>query len=139
MMSVEEFEETYGNLQTQYNEWRRKIDQYNKEERNHDSGHTVPYFTECVFGEARENFSQYCDLPEIIPVDVMFSYENNYTDEQEEYYEIYLCPENPTENGKYYGKTPILEQAQSVGENGKRNGLSLFIKKICSDGNRIYL
>lgn len=79
-MSVEEFEETYGNLQTQYNEWRRKTDEYNKEERSHDSGHSVPYFTECVFGEAREDFSQYCDLPETIPVDVMFNYENNYSD-----------------------------------------------------------
>lgn len=30
------------------------------------------------------------------------------------YYEIYVCPRHPTENGTYYGKTPILEQAETV-------------------------
>lgn len=33
-------------------------------------------------------------------------------------YEIYECPENPTEYGKYIGSTPILEQAQVVAETG---------------------
>ena len=30
------------------------------------------------------------------------------------YYEIYECPQCPTDNGKYFGKTPILEQAETV-------------------------
>lgn len=54
------------------------------------------------------------------------------------YYEIYICPECPTENGKYYGKTPILEQAQTIIKKGKENGLELFIKAVCSDGIKRY-
>lgn len=51
-------------------------------------------------------------------------------------YEIYTCPKNPTEEGVYYGKTPILEQAQSIIKNAKGN---LFIKAVCSDGKKRYL
>jgi len=31
-------------------------------------------------------------------------------------YEIYECPKSPTENGTYYGKTPIAEQVRGIVE-----------------------
>lgn len=55
------------------------------------------------------------------------------------YYEIYICPVSPTDNGKYYGRTPILEQAQTIVKKGKENGIDLFIKAVCSDGKKRYL
>lgn len=55
------------------------------------------------------------------------------------FYEIYICPTVPTANGVYYGKTPILEQAQEVMKLAKENGQSLLIKAVCSDGKRRYL
>lgn len=38
------------------------------------------------------------------------------------YYEIYECPQCPTDNGKYFGKTPILGQAETVVRNAKERG-----------------
>lgn len=55
------------------------------------------------------------------------------------YYEIYVCPRHPTENGTYYGKTPILEQAETVVKRAKEKGQMLFIKAVCSDGKESYL
>ena len=55
------------------------------------------------------------------------------------YYEIYECPQYPTENGKYYGKTPVLEQAEIVVRNAKERGQMLFIKAVCSDGKKRYM
>lgn len=55
------------------------------------------------------------------------------------YYEIYECPQCPTENGKYYGKTPVLEQAKAAVRNAKRDGRELFLKAVCSDGKKRYL
>lgn len=55
------------------------------------------------------------------------------------YYEIYESPQNPTDSGKYYGKTPVLEQAETVVRNAKERGQMLFIKAVCSDGKRRYM
>lgn len=55
------------------------------------------------------------------------------------YYEIYVCPQKPTENGRYYGKTPVLEQAETVVRKAKESGTMLFIKAVCSDGMKRYL
>lgn len=54
-------------------------------------------------------------------------------------YEIYTCPQRPTDSGKYYGKTPVLEQAETVVRLAKENGQMLFIKAACSDGKKRYL
>ena len=55
------------------------------------------------------------------------------------YYEIYICPEKPTEYGKYYGKTPLLVQARGVVETARRGGKNLFIKAVYPGGIRITL
>ena len=47
-------------------------------------------------------------------------------------YEIYRCPLIPTEYGKYYGKTPIFEQAQHIAKN-----INGFIKGVTIDGQKI--
>lgn len=54
-------------------------------------------------------------------------------------YEIYVCPQRPTDHGVYYGKTPILKQAETVVRRAKENDQTLFIKAVCSDGKRRYL
>ena len=54
-------------------------------------------------------------------------------------YEIYECPKCPAENGTYYGKTPVLEQAEAVVRNAKRKGRELFLKAVCSDGKKRYM
>lgn len=38
------------------------------------------------------------------------------------YYEIYEFPQCPTDSGRYYGKTPVLEQAETVIRNAKEIG-----------------
>lgn len=55
------------------------------------------------------------------------------------YYEIYECPQCPTDNGKYFGKTPILEQTETIVRNAKEKGQMLFIKAVCSDGKKRYM
>ena len=55
------------------------------------------------------------------------------------YYGIYTYPQRPTENGKYRGKTPILEQAMGVVEAYRQKGIELFIKCFTDDGRFIYL
>ena len=55
------------------------------------------------------------------------------------YYEINKCPQNPTDNGKYYGKTSVLEQAKTVVRKAKESGQMLFIKAVCSDGKKRYM
>lgn len=54
-------------------------------------------------------------------------------------YELYEYPKSPTENGRYYGKTLLLEQAETILTEAKENGLQLFIKAVCSDGKERYL
>ena len=55
------------------------------------------------------------------------------------HYEIYEYPQYPTDNGRYYGKTPLLEQAETVIKNAKKSGKMLFLKAACSDGMKRYL
>lgn len=55
------------------------------------------------------------------------------------YYEIYECPRYLTDNGKYYSKTPVLEQAETIIGNAKENGQMLFMKAVCSDGRKRYM
>ena len=47
-------------------------------------------------------------------------------------YEIYDCPQRPTDYGVYIGSTPILEQAQAVAAHGNR-----FIKGVTDSGQRV--
>ena len=54
-------------------------------------------------------------------------------------YEIYECPKNPTEHGKYIGKTPIYEQALNVCNNAKDCKKNYFIKGIKLDGTKVLL
>jgi hypothetical protein len=54
-------------------------------------------------------------------------------------YDIYEYPTIPTENGKYYGSTPILEQAKGVVRKGKEQGKDYFIKAIYDDGDIVYI
>lgn len=49
-------------------------------------------------------------------------------------YAIYSCPLNPKDRGVYLGKTPILEQAETVVNNAKKLGCDSYIKALCSDG-----
>lgn len=49
-------------------------------------------------------------------------------------YAVYECPNCPTENGRYIGKTPIYEQAVTACENAKIQGKSYFMKGIKADG-----
>lgn len=52
-------------------------------------------------------------------------------------YAIYKCPKNPTENGEYIGKTPVLAQAVTACEIAKTQGKSYFIKGIKADGSEV--
>ena len=54
-------------------------------------------------------------------------------------YELYECPESPKENGKYYTKTPLLEQAECIVRSAEEAGQQLFIKAVCSDGKKRYV
>lgn len=65
------FEKEYGNLQEKYNAWRKET-----EETGAENGE--PYYIDCVHEKARESFSEYSHLSEIIPFDVMLWYEGNY-------------------------------------------------------------
>lgn len=50
------------------------------------------------------------------------------------HYEIWTASDKPTEDGAYYGKTPILEQAVSV---ARAIGGSLY--GITADGQRVMI
>lgn len=52
---------------------------------------------------------------------------------------IYECPKNPTEHGKYIGKTPVLEQAIMACAMAKASGKSYFIKGIQVDGTEVVI
>ena len=54
-------------------------------------------------------------------------------------YNIYEYPNNPTEYGKYYGCTPILEQAKGVVRIAKEQGKDYFIKAIYDNGEEVYI
>ena len=55
------------------------------------------------------------------------------------YYEIYEFPRCPADRGRYYGKTPVLEQAENVIRKAKENGKLFFMKAVCSDGQKRYM
>ena len=55
------------------------------------------------------------------------------------YYEIYEFPRCPTDHGRYCSKTPVLEQAENVIRKTKENGGLLFMKAVCSDGQKRYM
>ena len=52
---------------------------------------------------------------------------------------IYECPKNPTEYGKYIGKTSVFEQAVTACERAKVSGKSYFIKGIQVDGTEVVI
>ena len=54
-------------------------------------------------------------------------------------YELYECPESPKENGKYYAKTPLLEQVECIVRSAEEAGQQLFIMAVCSDGKMRYI
>lgn len=63
------FEKRNGDIQKKYDSWRKRAE---KERR--------PFrYIDCAFMEARESFSQYCKLPQIIPFEIMFWCECNYS------------------------------------------------------------
>ena len=55
------------------------------------------------------------------------------------YYEIYEFPQCPADSGRYYGKTPVLEQAETIIRNAKENGELFFMKAVCSDGKKRFM
>lgn len=54
-------------------------------------------------------------------------------------YELYEYPKSPKETGKYFCKTPILEQAETIVRKAKETGKQLFIMAVCNDGKKRYL
>lgn len=54
-------------------------------------------------------------------------------------YELYEYSKSPMDNGRFYGKTPLIEQAETIVRNANENGMKLFIKAVCSDGKERYL
>ncbi len=54
-------------------------------------------------------------------------------------YELYEYPKSATENGTYFGRTLILEQAETAVRKAKESGKELFIKAVCSDGKKRYI
>ena len=55
------------------------------------------------------------------------------------WFEVCECPKNPTEEGKYVGKTPVYEQALTACEKAKANGKTYFIKAVKADGTKVVL
>lgn len=65
--------------------------------------------------------------------------EYNLTPEQKAefaFYEVFKCPENPQDTGRYIGKTPVLEQAVAACNNALKDGKLYFIKGVTYDGRR---
>ncbi len=62
---------------------------------------------------------------------------NNFKEDYEVLvYELYEYPKSPKETGKYFCKTSILEQAETIVRKAKETGKQLFIKAVCSDGKK---
>lgn len=59
--------------------------------------------------------------------------------ERNEYvsYEVYECPQNPHEEGRYISKTPIYEQAKTACKKAEEAGKSYFIKGVKADGTKV--
>lgn len=55
------------------------------------------------------------------------------------HYELFTFPENPYSHGKYFGKTPLREQMETVIRNASEKGEKLFAHAVYADGTRIFL
>lgn len=55
------------------------------------------------------------------------------------YYELYAYPVSPTAEGRYCGRTPVLEQAETAVRKAKESGMQLYVMAVCSDGKERYL
>lgn len=71
ILEIDRFERKHGNLQRRYDEWRARIE----EEKGCVGGWRS---VDCVYEEARKSFSDYCNLKETIPLEVMLLYEGQY-------------------------------------------------------------
>ena len=91
------------------------------------------------------NFVSYRFVPESAEqLDIILQNEKRNRDRlKEDYqilgYELYEYPKSPQDKGRYHGKTPILEQAETAVRTAKESGIALFIKAGCSDGKERYL
>lgn len=83
MKSVrEEFEEKYGSFRIEYARWREQQEEKNREAKEKKSCFKSTYI-HCGFTEARESFTEYCNLSEQIPYEVMLYYEQRYEEFQD--------------------------------------------------------
>ena len=60
---------------------------------------------------------------------------------QEEYksFNIYECPQSPTESGKFITATPLVKLAVVVVNRAEEEGKSYFIKGVKEDGTEVLL
>ena len=65
---IKRFDKHNRNLQQEYDAWRRA----------RENEHCLGVFVDCAFVEARESFSEYCHLAEIVPFEVMLRCEQQY-------------------------------------------------------------
>ena len=56
-----------------------------------------------------------------------------------DHFEVYSCPEKPTEEGTYIGKTPMYEQAVNACKNAEAVGKSYFIKAVDRSGKKFFI
>ena len=54
-------------------------------------------------------------------------------------YNIYKAPKTPTEDGEYYCKTPLWEQAKNIANTSCDNGKILFITVVCDNGKEYHI
>ena len=47
-------------------------------------------------------------------------------------YELYEYPKSPEDKGRYHGKTPILEQAETAVRTAKESGITLLSKQYAA-------
>lgn len=55
------------------------------------------------------------------------------------YYELYEFSVSPTSEGRYFGRTPVLEQAETAVRKAKESGMQIYVMAVCSDGKERYL
>lgn len=55
------------------------------------------------------------------------------------YYELYEYPVSPTAEGRYFCRTPVLEQAETAVMKAKESGMQIYVMAVCSDGKERYL
>lgn len=60
-----------------------------------------------------------------------------------DWYEVYECPDGPTEKGRYIGATPMREQAEQAAARHNAEvwhgaaGSAWFVRGVRSDGTRV--